>query len=247
MPLGDLLTIADIKTLFAEEITAVGGTVSDTFEDAVRLFTRSILPPLMEVRKADQVQGGVALRADESSVCVHPYVFRLVCSNGAIIAHALQTRQIETDEFVTSEEAVSAIRDAIQDCSSAEAFTSAAEEIRAAGQSEVDAVLNLLPLVTRLPSQAGAEILTNIMARFLEDRRDRSRFALMNAVTSVARDTSDPELRWRLEELGGSIAACKTPTDLPDDRAFAFAGETSIQSEEWVGVGSRRASSRHVR
>jgi hypothetical protein len=29
----------------------------------------------------------------------------------------------------------------------------------------------------------------------------------MNAVTSVARDTRDPETRWRLEELGGAIAA----------------------------------------
>jgi hypothetical protein len=246
MALGDLLTIADIKALFAEEIATLGGTVSDTFEDEMRLFTRSILPPLQEVRKADQVQGGVALRANESSVWVHPYVFRLVCRNGAIIAHALQTRQLEIHEFVTPEEAASAIRNTIQDCGSSEAFTAAAEEIRSAGRSEVDVVLSLLPFLTRFSSAVSAEIFTSILVRFHEDRKDRSRFALMNAVTSVARDTSDPELRWRLEELGGSVAACRTPTFLDDDRAFAAAGETSTRSEVWLGRGVRRASSRDV-
>jgi hypothetical protein len=29
----------------------------------------------------------------------------------------------------------------------------------------------------------------------------------MNAVTAVARETSDPETKWRLEEVGGSIPA----------------------------------------
>jgi hypothetical protein len=37
--------------------------------------------------------------------------------------------------------------------------------------------------------------------------RDRSAFGLLNAVTSVARDTRDPETRWRLEELGGTMPA----------------------------------------
>jgi hypothetical protein len=36
---------------------------------------------------------------------------------------------------------------------------------------------------------------------------EKSRFGLMNAVTSVARDRPVPEERWRLEELGGGIAA----------------------------------------
>jgi len=41
----------------------------------------------------------------------------------------------------------------------------------------------------------------------------------MNAVTSVARDTRDPELRWRLEELGGGIPAMLVPD--PDDSGEA--------------------------
>ncbi len=38
----------------------------------------------------------------------------------------------------------------------------------------------------------------------------------MNAVTSVARDTADPEVRWRLEEMGGGICAGHTPAPKPD-------------------------------
>jgi hypothetical protein len=54
--------------------------------------------------------------------------------------------------------------------------------------------------------------------------RDRSGYALMNAVTSVARDTRDPELRWRLEEFGGGIAAHLEPEPEPDDAAAGKSG-----------------------
>jgi hypothetical protein len=51
----------------------------------------------------------------------------------------------------------------------------------------------------------------SILERFVEGR-DTSRFGLMNAITSVARDTRDPEVRWRLEEMGGGIPAALSPT-----------------------------------
>ena len=239
MPLCDLLTIAEMKTLFAEEIAAVGGTVADTFEDGRRLFTRSILPPLQEVRKADQVQGGVALRASVLGVWVHPYVFRLVCRNGAIIAHAIQTRQLEAHEFTTPEEAAETVREAVRACTSSEAFMAAANEMRSAGHTEADMALSLLPMVSRLPADVLPGVMGAIMERFFHDS-DQSRFALMNAVTSVARDTPDPEIRWRLEELGGGILACRTPSLQPDDQAVAVVGQPSMRSEEWLTRGVRR-------
>ena len=49
-----------------------------------------------------------------------------------------------------------------------------------------------------------------ILGRFTTEG-DTSRFGLMNAVTSVARDTRDPELRWSLEKLGGGIPAAILP------------------------------------
>lgn len=38
----------------------------------------------------------------------------------------------------------------------------------------------------------------------------------MNAVTSVARDQDDPEVRWQLEELGGGVPAMSFPYVRPD-------------------------------
>jgi hypothetical protein len=44
----------------------------------------------------------------------------------------------------------------------------------------------------------------------------------MNAVTSTARDTRDPEVRWRLEELGAQVPALldRTPHARESKRAM---------------------------
>ena len=130
---GRLLT-SEIATIFAEEIAAQGGTVTDTFDDGARLFQRAVLPDEREVQHRDRVQGGVALRATDDDVWIHPYVFRKVCSNGAIIARAIQTRHIERSEFVSYDDAevelAGAVREAIRDCCAPEAFENATEAIR---------------------------------------------------------------------------------------------------------------------
>jgi hypothetical protein len=220
MSLDNRLTTAEIQAIFAEEVRAAGGSVSDTFDDGARLFTRSVLPGVRDVRPGDRLQGGVALRATGPDVWVHPYVFRQVCRNGAIMAHALQSEHIEGLEYLPPEEAASAVREAVQACCAEEAFTAAAEEMRSAVGTPIDTALNLLPMLSHLPSGARAQVLGDILDRFSREA-DRSTFGLMNAVTAVARDSRDPELRWRLEELGGGIPAGRTPTPLPDDRAAA--------------------------
>lgn len=218
MPRQEFLTTTEIKTLFTEEIAAAGGEVSDTFDDGRLLFTRSILPRVREVRTADQVQGGVALRASAGEVWVHPYLFRLVCRNGAIMAHAIQTRHVEFPEFATPEEAVAEVRAAIQACCAEEAFTASAEQMRSAREMEADLALNLLSVISPRHSRVGTQMLRTILERFFAEG-DQSRFGLMNAVTSVARDTPDPQIRWRLEELGGGIAVGRPPVIQPDDAA----------------------------
>jgi hypothetical protein len=220
MALCGLLTTAEIKSLFAEEINAVGGRVSDIFDDGDRLFVRSVLPALREVRTADQLQGGVALRASETDVWVHPYVFRLVCRNGAIMAHAIQTRHVEVHEFATPQECIEAVREAIQACCDEEAFTGSVAEIRTAVQTPADIALNMLPMLSRLPTAQASHLFGSIAERFFQEG-EQTRFGLMNAVTSLARDTDDPELRWRLEELGGAVPAARHPVRQPDRSAAA--------------------------
>lgn len=201
------LTTAEILAAFTDEIAAHGGTVTDTFHDGTRLFTRSVLPRLEEVRPRDRLQGGVALKATEGVVCLHPYVFRLVCRNGAIMAQAVQTRRLNDLHRSDPEHAEFLLREAVRACCAEDVFTESARQIRSAAETEVDFVLNLLPMLSRFPAQVAGQLMTEILGRFFGEG-DRSRFGLMNAVTSLARDTADPGLRWDLEELGGGVPAC---------------------------------------
>ncbi len=220
MHLQDWLTIAELRSLFEEEAGTAGGSVPETYQDATRLWTRMTLPCVLEVRRGDRVQGGVALRATEEEVWVHPYVFRQVCRNGAIRAQALEGCHIERGAFPTSEEVAGAVRAAVQQCGTSEAFSAGAGEMRSARQTEADLALDLLPLLSRLPAGSAAQVLEQIMANFSREG-DRSRFGLLNAVTAVARDTPEPDLRWRLEEFGGAIPVGRTPEPVPQDSAAA--------------------------
>ncbi len=211
------LTTARVRAIFAEEIAAAGGTVSDTFDDGSRLFVRSVLSRYADVVPGDRLQSGVALRAAQSQVWVHPYVFRQVCRNGAIVAHAVQTRHVE-DTDMPGPEAADAVREAIRACCEPEAFTTAVAQTRSAREREADMALTVLPFISRLPAGVRDTVIRQILDQFSREP-DRSAFGLMNAVTAVARDTRDPDLRWRLEELGGAVAAGRVPTPKPDHSA----------------------------
>jgi len=147
------LSTRDIRDLFTQEITRAGGTVSDTFDDEKHLFLRAILPDVREIRPRDQMQGGVALRATEQEIRVHPYLFRQVCRNGAIVVHAIETRQIELADLPTLNvpEVLVELREAVRDCCSPEAFSRGVEGMRTASEREADVALQLLPVLSRLP------------------------------------------------------------------------------------------------
>lgn len=205
------LSTQEIHTLFIEGISDAGGVGSDTFDDGNCLFARSILPWVADVRPHDQMKAGVALRATDCEIAIHPYLFRTVCRNGAILAHAIQTRQVENSDFRLREDVTEELREAVRTCCQEEVFTDATQEVRLTVHREVDVVLMMLPFISRLPSPRGAEVLRQIASRFFEDPA-RSQFTLANAVTSLARDTHDPDLRWRLEEFGGGLLSTRTPS-----------------------------------
>jgi hypothetical protein len=211
-------TTQELLDAFSEEVARSGGSVIDTYEDGERLFARAVLPALREASPGDKLQGGVALRATERDVRVHPYVFRQVCSNGAIFAQSIQTRLIERDDcdFVVLPQ----VREAVRECCGDEAFAVTTAQMRAAKDAEADLVLNLLPMLSKMPREQAGRLVGQIAGQFRR-QRDRSRFGLMQAVTATARQTRDPDLRWRLEEFGGGIAARITPGDAPSDGAAA--------------------------
>src|SRR4051812_733073 len=95
----DALLAEDIRATFLEEVTALGGVVSEAIQVGPGLFARSIMEWVEEVRADDRVQGGVALRSTGRRVFVHPYVFRLVCKNGCIVSSVVGTEQVDLGEF----------------------------------------------------------------------------------------------------------------------------------------------------
>lgn len=87
------------------------------------------------------------------------------------------------------------------------------EQMKSAGRLDVDRVLadlearilSIDPYDTEAPAIDGRDIAGRIRQQLTRED-GRTRFGLMNAVTAVAREAENPELKWRLEEIGGSIA-----------------------------------------
>lgn len=220
----------DIYETIVDEITSLGGVVPDVYDDGERLFARAVLPADTEVRPGDHVRAGVAVRVTGSEILVHPYTFRQVCSNGAIAAHALATRRLErtpsSGVFVSTYEATVLLADfrtAVQGCASREAFAITAGEMRSATKIEADMALNLLSALAHIPGVMTTHWVSEILDSFAS-AGDDSAFGLMNAVTSVARTIRDPETRWRIEELGGTVPARLQPQPKTAPTAAAVVG-----------------------
>jgi len=207
---------SEIGGLFAEEISELGGTISDCFDDGLRLFLRAVIPVAQEVRRDDIVSGGVALRTDGEAVLVHPYTFREICRNGAIRAHAKETRTIHRVASESSGEEVAsifmAIREAVRACADPEAFRGATSELFASMLRTTEQAIELMPQLVSVG--LDPTMIARIYDTFTQGG-DLSSYGLMNAVTAVARDEPDPVLRWRLEELGGAVPARLSPEPLP--------------------------------
>jgi hypothetical protein len=191
------------------------------------------LPPSLAVGPGDRIKGGVALRSTETDVFIHPYTFRQVCTNGAIMARSTQSRHITHDTWFLSPDAdgdlEQTIRSAIRLCCAREAFVESANQMRSAKDQAADMALTFTAFMSSHPGASMATPLAEILRRY-DQAHDASAFGLMNAITSVARDTRDPEMKWRLEELGGGVPAIRR-SHAPTPR------HSAARSREIVEVG----------
>ena len=204
------LTTAQIQSVFEEEVKSAGGKVSDTFDDGTLLFTRAVLPKNKKVARRDRVDKGVALKAAWDDIWVHPYVFRRVCINGAIVAQAVATKHVMNTEHIGPVEMEIDLRESVRMCIQEQDFEGYAEKMKRARGLFPDPRLTLMPHLSRLPADQASDVLAETHRRFAEGA-DESRYGLINAVTSLARDTRNPELRWSLETVGGALIVTSTP------------------------------------
>src|SRR5437016_5997319 len=94
--------------------------------------------------------------------------------------------------------------------------------MRTACEAQVDLALNLMPLLSRISNPANPGLLSHIMNQFFQGG-DSSQFGLAYAITAVARETRDSELRSNLEEFGGGVAIGTIPRH-PADQGRAAVG-----------------------
>lgn len=209
------LTTSQIKSVFEDEVKAVGGKVTDTFDDGSVLFTRAVLPENAKVARKDRVDKGVALKAAWEDVWVHPYVFRRVCINGAIVAQAVATKHVANTSEVSPLEMEISVREAVRVCALEQDFAGFAERLKRTRSIWVAPRQALMPHLAALPADHSRELVQEVHRRFAEEA-DETRYGLINAVTSLARDTRNPELRWSLETIGGALILEESPKS-PDE------------------------------
>lgn len=191
-----------VLDLFRREIDELRGQVSDVLNDGLRLFARSILPAAERVAGDDTVQPGVALRWVDNTIEVRPYVYRVVCRNGAVLAFADRGRSIP---FFSTEDELKPVREAIHAAAAPETFHEFVRAMRESKGRQPDFEFLFLTLMRHRAAQDQATVL-DILERFRNDG-GADVFALANAVTSLARDTPDPVRRWNLEAAGAEVFA----------------------------------------
>jgi hypothetical protein len=202
--------IASLSEIFGEEVAARGGIVVDTFVDRRAFYGRAALPRTRAIAPGDDAQGGVALRATDGGVWVHPYILRLVCSNGLIAPSAFSTRYASRDDLGSEDEVMQFVRLSIASCCADDKHAEIIERLQWADDLEADLFLAVASMSACMEADARARVMEALLdCRFVDAAR--TLFDHVNRVTAAARDAADPRSRWDLEELGGALLYAATP------------------------------------
>jgi hypothetical protein len=197
----DVIEVGSILELFREEVADLDGVVLDEVDDGSAAYARALFPTEAEVVPGDAVRAGVAMRCIDDEVEVRPYVQRRVCRNGAVISHSTLGRVVELHDAFDVKTALLEVRHAIRGAAAYDAFAEFVDAMRTSRTLEPD--LALLLMSFRRSGGIDEPSLLILMRRFRDN--GSSAYALGNAMTSLARDTIDPELRWRREAIGADV------------------------------------------
>ena len=195
------MDVHTVLELFRDEVSRLGGQVADVVADDERLFARSLLPDSLPVFPDDFVKPGIALRYVSDTVEVRPYVHRVICSNGQILAYSGRGGSVE---IVAPKFQLPAIRSLIHEVAASEAFGECVKKMQEARGLLPDPEILLFDLTRRAGFDDAAVL--SILER-LQEEGEFSLYALGNAVTALARDTRDPVKRWERECAGAEIFA----------------------------------------
>ncbi len=207
----DLVFLALEEFKKKETIRILKAIVTETM-----LYIKAVDTTLLaEIREGDNVQGGLIIRNSEvgaSAFRVEPFILRQICSNGLIGEYALKKvhlgRQTELGEIDWSDETRdledkliwTKARDVIRQTFDRTIFSSWVTKLQESTEIPIEKPIRAANNIAKLAflSELQKE---SLLAYFVE----HTKYGLVNAMTAVARDTSNPDEQVRLEEAAGKV------------------------------------------
>ncbi|MCG2741082.1 MAG: DUF932 domain-containing protein [Syntrophaceae bacterium] len=233
----------DLAFLTLDCMTKAGAMVVRADLSDRHMFIKATTPRMQgEIRVGDIVQGGLLIRNSEvgaSRLAIQPFVNRLRCENGMVIAEMLggagfsqihlggrksagvyqfsdTTMQLENMAIFSK------IRDVIRQTFEPGWFNQTIAALKATTENKVPlperAIGNVVDMAG-LPDSTRDAILKAYLGE-----PDPTQYGIVQAVTAYARDITSPEDRVSMEELGGRLA-------LMPAEAFTKMAEKPIEPE----------------
>lgn len=215
----------DLAEAILPILQEAGAKVESAEVTDTRLHIKAVVHEVQEeVKPGDVVSAGVAIRNSEvghGALSVQPLVYRLVCSNGMIVADRAVRRfhvgrQVDSDDALVAfrdetlrkdDEAFFAkIADVTRSALTEASFRVIVEGLREAADSE--RMEDPIEGVSRLAKthDLGDREKGSVLQHLLQGG-DLSAWGVANAVTRTAQDVEDYERATELETLGSAIVA----------------------------------------
>jgi hypothetical protein len=190
-----------IESLITDLLKTFNATIFPKENNHTDRFIRAILPPLIQINHRDQINYGVAFKVHKNNkIEVGPYLYRIVCENGAVVNNEIFNQELSVNGLMDFE-IKAKLLDAIDECCSLTAYKYAQKNILESTKvpANLRLIFNRLAHFTQWDQRTSVY---NHIIRRLDMEEQPTKYDLLNAITSLARDTIDPELKWNLQKLG---------------------------------------------
>ncbi len=205
------LFVRDIGEIFSQVISEIGGEVRELIENGERLLARAVLPEFENVATGDRVQNGVALSYSETQLRLHPYIFRLVCSNGMIRPRVMMSRQIGDSVPRDPEKTIEIIQSGVQACTAPSVLLEAVERMQDLKNHPAELGLRILAMLPGLSRESASRLTDSVLDLILwHDDAQPTMYDVLNSITAFARDRSDRTEKWNLERFAGRVVLNQT-------------------------------------
>ena len=169
-------------------------------------YIRAILPPMFEARPNDKINYGIAFKIHpDKKIELGPYLYRIVCENGVIVSHERLNQELDIEDMLEFEIGPR-ILDAMEKCCTPITFETLHKYVMAA-TFQTGNLRHIFHRLSNFTQWSQRTSLYNHIVQRLDAVEQPSRYDLMNAITSLARDTFDQEMKWNLQKLGWTALA----------------------------------------